>query len=62
MKTPRGAVLVEDYRLRQHPRKATQLKRVNIYLRTSTTNLKIKTAGKDVFFVDSLIHFHMDMA
>ncbi|PNZ84924.1 hypothetical protein CD127_00895 [Staphylococcus petrasii] len=35
MKTPRGAVLVEDYRLRQHPWKAQQLKRVNIYLRTT---------------------------
>ncbi|GGG92623.1 hypothetical protein GCM10007342_14290 [Staphylococcus pragensis] len=35
MQTPRGAVLVEDYRLRQHPWKAEQLKRVNIYLRTT---------------------------
>ncbi|BGE81723.1 hypothetical protein SPETJ133_06780 [Staphylococcus petrasii] len=35
MKTPRGAVLVEDYRLRQHPWKAKQLKRVSIYLRTA---------------------------
>ncbi|GGG98826.1 hypothetical protein GCM10007342_23360 [Staphylococcus pragensis] len=52
MKTPRGAVLVEDYRLRQHPWKAQQLKRVNNCLRTILDiKLNNKTAHKA--FVDS---------